>query len=166
MIHPGRYAAEADGDFVVFLIGMRFNKPWKFWKWLPIVRSMPTMIKELATNPESGFISAESWFGRTVIMVQYWRSTEDLIRFARDRDSAHLPAWKQFNQMVGKSEDVGIWHETYQVKAGAYEAVYANMPRFGLAKAFKHVPATGRRETAKMRLGQTGDDGAFDQLGV
>jgi hypothetical protein len=28
-------AAEMDGEFVVFLIGMRINKPWKLHKWLP-----------------------------------------------------------------------------------------------------------------------------------
>jgi hypothetical protein len=26
-IHPGRYSAEIEGDFVVFLIGMRLNRP-------------------------------------------------------------------------------------------------------------------------------------------
>ncbi len=31
--------------------------------------------------------------------------------------------------------DVGIWHETYLVPAGQYEAVYSGMPLFGLAKA-------------------------------
>ena len=28
-IIPQRMTAEVDGDFVVFLIGMRINKPWK-----------------------------------------------------------------------------------------------------------------------------------------
>jgi hypothetical protein len=27
-IHRGRYAAEIDGDFVVFLIGARLIRPW------------------------------------------------------------------------------------------------------------------------------------------
>jgi hypothetical protein len=31
---PKRVAAEIEGDFVVFLIGMRINKFWKPWKWL------------------------------------------------------------------------------------------------------------------------------------
>jgi hypothetical protein len=34
-IHPGRYTAEIEGDFVVFLIGMRLNRPWKVHQWLP-----------------------------------------------------------------------------------------------------------------------------------
>ena len=36
-----RVCAELDGGFVVFLIGMRLNKPWKIWKWLPVAIAMP-----------------------------------------------------------------------------------------------------------------------------
>ena len=31
--------------------------------------------------------------------------------------------------------DVGIWHETFKVRAGEYESVYGNMPVMGLAAA-------------------------------
>jgi hypothetical protein len=47
---------------------------------------------------------------------------------------------------------VGIWHETYAVEAGHHEAIYNNMPVFGLAKATEHAPAQGRLETAWRRL--------------
>jgi hypothetical protein len=33
-----------------------------------------------------------------------------------------------------------------------YEAIYSNMPPFGLAKATQQVPAIGCRETARRRL--------------
>ena len=46
-IVPQRMTAEMDGEFVVFLIGMRINKPWKLHKWLPVLFAMPRMIKEL-----------------------------------------------------------------------------------------------------------------------
>ena len=45
--------AEVEGDFVVFLIGMRVNKPWKIHKWLPVFLAMPRMIKELKRTPEA-----------------------------------------------------------------------------------------------------------------
>src|SRR6266567_1704880 len=80
-VMPGRYTAQTDQPFVVFLIGMRINKA------------------------------------------------------------------------IGSDGSVGIWHETYLVEPGRYEAVYGNMPVFGLASATKHVPAVGRRETARRRLG-------------
>jgi len=47
-----RMTAEIEGDFVVFLIGMRINKLWKVHKWLPVFTVMPKMIKEVKSNPE------------------------------------------------------------------------------------------------------------------
>ena len=92
-----------------------------------------------------------TWPG--IALVQYWRSFEDLERFARAKDEPHLSAWRRFNKAVGADGSVGIWHETFLVDAGRYEAVYGNMPVFGLAAATQHVPAVGKRETARRRLG-------------
>ena len=41
-IFPGRYSATIDGDFVAFLIGMRVNRPWKLYKWLPVLFAIAT----------------------------------------------------------------------------------------------------------------------------
>ena len=49
-IIPARMTAKLDGDFVVFLIGMRVKKWWKFWKWLPVATAMPRMLVELANG--------------------------------------------------------------------------------------------------------------------
>lgn len=145
-----------EGDFVVFLIGMRINKYWKFWKWLPVARAMPPMLDDLMRDPEKGLLHSRSMFGfRNVLLVQYWRSFEHLHAFATAPDEKHLPAWKAFNQAIGSNGDVGIWHETYLVRAGQYEAVYNNMPRFGLAMAGDQVPASGKRKSARGRLGLT-----------
>jgi hypothetical protein len=85
-------------------------------------------------------------------LVRYWRSYEDLERFVRNPDDPHLPSWRRFNQTVGTDGSVGIWHETYVVEASRHEAIYNNMPVFGLAKATEHVPAIGRHETASRCL--------------
>jgi hypothetical protein len=147
-----RMCAQFDGEVVVFLIGMRINKLWKIHKWLPVAMAMPRMLKELDKNPDLGFLGAHTWFSRTVIVLQYWRSVEELQAYAKNRDSAHLPAWAAFNRAVGKSGDVGVWHETYRTREGDYETVYVNMPPFGLGKATKVVTASGRRESAAGRL--------------
>ncbi len=39
-LHAQRMTAEMKGEFVVFLIGMRINKPWKLHKWLPVFLAM------------------------------------------------------------------------------------------------------------------------------
>ncbi|OWU85079.1 transcriptional regulator [Oceanicola sp. 22II-s10i] len=147
-----RMAAEIEGDFVVFLIGMRINRIWKPAKWLPVMMAMPRMLNELERAPreETGFLGHTGMFGT---IVQYWRSFEHLERYARSPEAAHWPAWVDFNRrMKGSRGDVGIWHETFLVKAGQYEAVYSGMPRQGLGRAGDLVPATGNREDARKRL--------------
>lgn len=147
-----RVTAEIDGEVVVFIIGMRINKLWKVGKWLPVALAMQRMQRELNAGAGAGFLGAESWVGRTTIMLQYWRSFDHLENYAKDRSREHLPAWAAFNRAVGSRGDVGIWHETYRVRAGDYECVYNNMPLFGLAKATKVVPASGHRESAAQRM--------------
>ena len=152
MIRSQRLTANLDGEFVVFLIGLRVNQPLKFYKWLPVFMAMPKMLVELYRQPELGLLHAESWYGRTTIMVQYWRSMDQLLAYAKMRDAAHLPAWQAFNKAVGTDGSVGIWHETYAVKPGGYENIYVNMPPFGLGRAGLVQPASGGRESAAGRL--------------
>ena len=148
-----RVCAEIEGDFVVFLIGMRVNKPWKFWKWWPVASAMPRMLIELARKPDLGLLHARTLGGFPgVTVIQYWRSFEALEAYAKSRDAAHLPAWRAFNQAVGSNGDVGIWHETFLVRAGAYESVYNNMPAFGLGRAGTLVDAVGVRQAARSRV--------------
>ena len=147
-----RMTARIDGEIVVFLIGMRINRLWKVHKWLPVARAMSRMLAELAAAPGHGFLGAEQWFGNPTIMLQYWRSFEQLERYAKNRSAQHLPAWAAFNRAVGSGGDVGIWHETYRVGPGDYECIYNNMPLFGLAKATARVPASGRFESAGGRM--------------
>jgi hypothetical protein len=147
-----RVTAQCDEPFVVFLIGMRINTPWKVHKWLPVALAMGSMIRELSMRPESDLLHIESWAGRTTIMVQYWRSFDALERYAKNQSDAHLPAWRAFNQKVASNGDAGIWHETYTVNPGQFECVYNNMPRFGLAAATNVVPASGKRSGARGRL--------------
>lgn len=150
-----QFTARIEGDFVVFLIGMRINKPWKVGLWWPVFTGMPRMLKELkAAGPASGFL------GHTplslTLMAQYWRSFEQLEAYARSKDHAHWPAWVAFNKRIRNSRgDVGIWHETYKVRAGDYESVYSGMPPFGLSAAAELV-----------RLGRerVGESSARDRL--
>lgn len=148
-----RVCAEIDGPFVVFLIGMRINRWWKLWQWLPVVRAMGRMLPELARQPELGLLHARSHFGFPGIMVvQYWRSYDALEAYASVRDKAHLPAWAAFNRSISSNGDVGIWHETYLVEPGRYENVYNNMPAWGLGRAGVLHHASGPRARALGRL--------------
>ena len=148
-----RMCAELEGDFVIFLIGMRINKLCKVWKWWPVATAMPRMLTELSAKPELGLLAYYGAFGpHGPMVVQYWRSFDALEAYAKAKDSEHLPAWRAFSRAVGSNGDVGIWHETYLVGAGGYENVYGNMPPFGLGEAGALLPAQGARQAARQRV--------------
>jgi hypothetical protein len=159
-IHAGRHSAELDGDFVVFLIGMRLNRPWRFRHIPWFMRTMPRMLKELEADPEAGMLGGHGMllYGG-IAYLQYWRSFAHLERYARNADAQHLPAWREFNRRIRGSGDIGIWHETYKVRAGEYEAIYGNMPRVGLGAVGRHMPL-GATSTAARRIAERLDDEA------
>lgn len=152
-ILPGRHTARPERDFVLFLIGMRVNQLWRLDHWLPVARAMPRMLKELAAQPERGYLHGELWGGRTTVMLQYWRSLDELLAYAKDREAAHLPAWADFNRRVGSAGTVGVWHETYCVQPSQVESIYVNMPPFALGRAAPLVPAQGPLAHARGRMG-------------
>ena len=150
---PGRHTALAEGEFVVFVIGMRVNKLWKIHRWLPVARSMPAMLRELSLQGDRGLLGFRQMvWGRTITVVQYWRSFDELEAFARNPDDSHLPAWRRYNATIGSGGDVGVFHETYRIEPGRHEAIYVNMPVMGLAAATQHVPVGRRGERARERL--------------
>jgi len=155
-VFSGRYTAQAEGPFVVFPIGMRINRLFALRRWTQVAAAMPPMIAELERNPALGLLHAEFFvYWRGLGVLQYWKSFDHLHAYAHARDAKHLPAWAEFNRRVGADGSVGIWHETYTISPGGYESVYANMPRFGLAGATEHLPAIGRLQTARSRMGQS-----------
>lgn len=155
---PQHVAAAIEGDFVVFLIGMRINKWWKPHKWLPPLRAMRPMLEELSADPASGLLGFH-YVGK-LTFVQYWRSFDHLETYARAQDRQHWKAWTKFNRTMKNCRgDVGIWHETYLVKAGQYEAVYSGTPRQGLASAGRLVDTKGPRETARNRIASARNSG-------
>jgi len=148
--HNERATTNASAEpVVVFLIGMRVNRWWKVRQWLRTALAMPRMLRELGEHPELGLLGGEAWFGRTTILVSYWKSVEHLFGYAKLRNAEHLPAWRAFNKHIGTNGDVGIWHETYIVQPGAHESVYVNMPAFGLGKVVGLRSAAHRPDLVK-----------------
>jgi hypothetical protein len=146
-----RMMAEIDGDFVVFLIGARFNSKRDFARSLIDLggrRGMKHMLDHLVAHPEKGLLAYE--MGIPTI-VQYWRSFEQLETFAKSNDDPHAEVWRQYWRRVGRTGRTGIWHETYLVKAGQYEALYGNMPPHGLGKAGRLVPTETSSARSRLR---------------
>jgi Domain of unknown function (DUF4188) len=84
-------------------------------------------------------------------IVQYWRSFDHLEAFANGTSDPHVAAWRNYWKRMGTSRRTGIWHETYLVRAGEYEAVYGNMPPFGLGQAGRLVSLADAK-TARQRF--------------
>ena len=81
-IYPERMIPQLDGDFVVFLIGLRINKPWKVHKWWPVMSAMPRMLRELDRNPDLGCLG---YIAGLKVIVQYWRSFEHLREYVQTK---------------------------------------------------------------------------------
>jgi len=152
-IRRERVTAELEGDFVVFRIGMRINTLWKVHRWVPVLVAGRRILAELEAEEDSGLLGYDTANGlRNHEFTQYWRSFEDLRAYALDPDAEHAPAIEWTNEMMADEDAVGIWHETYLVRAGEYETVYHNTPEKGLRKAGTVHPATGGRRTAAGRF--------------
>lgn len=147
-----RVTVQREEPFVVFLIGARVNKWWMLPVLWGVARAMSRMMRELQSDPDSGLLAFEAYGGRTTLMLQYWRSLEDLHRYARSREKQHVPAWRRWARSWGLGGAMGIWHETYVAEPGSHESIYHHMPRFGLGKVGPLVPADGELRTAAQRL--------------
>jgi|SRR6478609_9371879 len=149
-IQPGRLTVKNEQDLVVFLIGARINRWWLLPLSLPILSKMNSMLRELEQDPESGLLAVQPvGFGTT---IQYWKSYAHLNRYANDPKKLHRPVWAAYVARLFKNFAAGVWHETYVVRAGEYEAIYTNMPRWGLGLHQPLIEAHGPHKTSASRL--------------
>ena len=138
-IIPQRMTAEIDGDFVVFLIGMRVNKWWLPHKWVPVSRAMFRMLKELenSASEDTGFLGVER---AGSVFIQYWRSFDHLETYARAGDHEHWPAWARFNALLGKTRGMsGSGMKPISSKQDLTKTFIAACHRSGLAKPWRHT---------------------------
>src|ERR671934_2530900 len=94
-----RMMAEIDGDFVVFLIGARFNSFHMLKTVLDLGgrRGMRHMLDYLVAHPEKGLLGYQ--MGLPTI-VQYWRPLVPLLGFANDMNDPHRAAWGDYWKRV------------------------------------------------------------------
>jgi hypothetical protein len=151
-VKQGRWTAEIEGDFVVFLIGAKpsMRRPIRGLRDLGGRRGMQHMLKHLTEHPDKGLLGYEM-SGLGSLIVQYWRSFEHLEAFARDDSDPHIATWRRYYRRDAQHPGAGIWHETFLVRAGEYEAIYKNMPLMGLGSAGRLVPAA-QSSTARLRI--------------
>ncbi|MFL6178233.1 MAG: DUF4188 domain-containing protein [Actinomycetes bacterium] len=150
----GRWTAELDGDFVVFLIGAVVHDPVAATEASALLMAMTEMLDELEKDPAKGLLGytrhGEPGSG---VIVQYWRSFDALESYARNPGARHAPVWRAWNRLGSEDrQSAGIWHETFLVSAGNYEAIYQNMPVMGLQTAGRPITVTEAKDSARARL--------------
>ena len=152
-INKGRWTVQIEGDFVVFLIGAEVRDPGQAGPAAELLMSMIDMLAELEQDPSKGLLGYQVFGAVGGVIVQYWRSFEALEAYAKNPDAKHAPVWRAWNRLSdGELAPAGIWHETFQVSAGRYEAVYGNMPLTGLQRAGTPMTVTAARESARQRM--------------
>lgn len=152
-----KFVAEIDEPVVVFLVGGHVNNVLAVHHWFWVAYAFIRMIRYLTTHPETGCYGGHTLyrlfpFGMT--FQSYWRSVTDLERFARTQDEPHLRAWTKFIRSTGQSGAMSIWHETYIVEPGKYEAVYGYMAPYGLAATppARIIKPSGRNHNMRGRI--------------
>ncbi|CAI5997414.1 unnamed protein product [Closterium sp. NIES-64] len=148
-IFQGRMAGKMDGDFCLFLIGARANNPFPLGpSFASVGEVFGQAVRELEQESEKfGYLGGDYYVGMDTtrgsqtLAVMYWRSYDHLVSYANDQNLVHGSAWKRMTRLLRDGPDIGVWHESYAIKAGQYESIYVNCPAFGLGAAGKLVPA-------------------------
>ncbi|ADJ14635.1 monooxygenase family protein [Halalkalicoccus jeotgali] len=140
-------AAEIDGEYVVYINGMRLNRLRALPRYLYAGIQAGRIFKRLEADPDSGFLGYLPAYmsPRSGAAIQYWRSLEDIRRFAQDPDDRHVPVWRWYNEAGGNDGGLGFWAELYVVKDGSFETFYRNVPPIGLGEHGSLVPMTTHR---------------------
>jgi hypothetical protein len=140
-------------DLIVIYLGMQPVSPRGVGT---LLRTGYDVWKMLQTKPEgmlrhetvftlNGFFSLSWSFG----FRQYWRSFDDLERWARN--SVHAEWWRK---MAQDTSGTMIWHETYAMQGGI-DAIWGGTSRvenLGLAQFAPVQPVVGSSYSARRRM--------------
>ncbi len=162
-----KFMAEIDEPVVVFLIGGHSNNILAVRQWSWVAFSFIRMIRYLTTHPETGCLGGHTYyrsFPFGMLFLSYWRSFDDLEHFARSKDEAHIKAWGRFIRETLNTKTMAIWHETYLIEPGKFEAVYGSSVPYGLSAVARIAYPTGRDHNARGRINPQDETVSSDPL--
>ena len=124
-------------NLVVIYLGMRVNR---LTGLKTLIGFGPQIAKSAADLPD-GLLSHEnmiySLFPTHVVIRQYWRDMESLLKWSRSEP--HRLWWKNF---LRDSGGTGFWHEMYLMQGGM-EAIYDDVP--GAVGFMRFAPSQAAR---------------------
>ncbi|KAF7718691.1 Monooxygenase af470-like protein [Penicillium ucsense] len=162
--HPtGTFGTEPSRDkIVVFHLGVRSHHPLGFLApgMKGIADEFTAMVSEMQADPEkvgllgmSQFLKQESVAGNEILTIFYLRDYESLHRFAYGE--SHMKGVRYFADITKKCPHIGIFHETFVVPKGHWEAIYINTEPTGLGDTWFLVNQTeqsGHENPAKEKV--------------
>ena len=104
---------------------------------------------------DDGLLSSDSFaialnhFG----FLQYWRSFDDLEAWSRR--PPHSEWWRKAVERMRLKHDLGVYHETFLVRAADIESIYMDCRLTGLATFGDLKEPVGPLTTSRGRLGRT-----------
>jgi len=130
----GNFGGPGKEKIAVMLLGAKSNHPLGMFepRFGEVGKFLRRMTEELNgdSTRDSGFLGQSAVMrkdnnGATEnITISYWRSIDDVHRFAYG--PSHLAAWRWWNDNMKKLNHIGIMHEVYEADAGMWEGVYVN----------------------------------------
>lgn len=136
----GTFGAEpSSSKIVVFHLGVRSNHPLGLFApgMKGLGENFSAMLADMRADPvKSGLLGTSRWLkgedsgGNEIVTVFYLRDYDALHRFAYGE--VHMAGVKYWNRIVGGAPHLAIYHETYVVPRGHWEAVYINSKPTGL----------------------------------
>lgn len=131
------------GQMTVFVLGFQSSHPLgKFGPGVQAIQdyamAMYSDLEDAHHRTTNGFLgrtppllTTDSPGSNAIFVITYWRSLEDLHKFAISE--SHMKGWKWFDSVTKQYPHLGIAHEVYEIPAGGWENVYHNFRRFGIA---------------------------------
>ncbi|KZO96929.1 hypothetical protein CALVIDRAFT_104727 [Calocera viscosa TUFC12733] len=153
----GEEDVPASQGVVVFMLGARINHPLGFLApgakeigdWADACyKEVQSKYDEYGCLGLSNFLGTERAAGNEILTLMYFKNTAGLHKFALSQ--THRDTWNWWLAIQKKYPHLAIMHETYDVPARSWEAIYLQMHRTGLgAASVKMTPE--ERETAGVK---------------
>jgi hypothetical protein len=152
-----RPADLGDKPVTMFLLGLRSNTP--LGRLQPAYKKLNDYLDQMYDDCEDNranngylgrtpdLIAKEFSQNNTLLSISYWRSLEDLERWARR--PVHLRGLRFLDFEVNKSGrpfDLGVVHEVIVSPAGHWEGIYSNMNPWGISGTKFPLPGGGLRD--------------------
>jgi hypothetical protein len=128
------------------------------WWFARRLRSAIAAESRRAATEDAGLLGSEffAFDLRHFGVLQYWRSFEALEAWSHT--PPHSEWWRRAVERMRTKGDLGVYHETFLVPAGAIESIYMNCPPVGLATFGTLGEPVGMMTNSRGRLGRGRQD--------